>query len=65
MKIVPLILLVDGLILLTLCIILFVKIAFYKLRMRKSGLLICICPVSLTIADIITGISALGGFNHE
>ena len=62
MKIVPLILLVDGLILLTLCIILFVKIAFYKLRMRKSGLLICICPVSLAI---ITGISALGGFNHE
>lgn len=65
MKIVPLILLVDGLILLTLCIILFVKIAFYKLRMRKSDLLICICPVSLAIADIITGISALGGFNHE
>lgn len=65
MKIIPLILLVDGLILLTLCIILFAQIASYKLRIRKSGLLICICPVSLDIADIITGISALGGFNHE
>ena len=65
MKIVHLILLVGGLILLTLCIILFVQNASYKLRIRKSGLLICICLVSLAIADIITGISALGGFNHE
>ena len=65
MKIVPLFLLISGLILSTLCIILFVQIESYKLRIRKSGLLICICPVSLAIADIITGISALGGFNHE
>lgn len=62
MKIVHLILLVGGLILLTLCIILFVQNASYKLRIRKSGLLICICLVSLAIADIITGISSLGGF---
>ena len=62
MKIVHLILLVGGLILLTLCIILFVQIVSYKLRIRKSGLLICICLVSLAIADIITGISSLGGF---
>ena len=62
MKIVHLILLVGGLILLTLCIILFVQNAFYKLKIRKSGLLICICLVSLAIADIITGISSLGGF---
>lgn len=62
MKIVPLILLVGGSILLTLCIILFVQIVSYKLRIRKSGLLICICLVSLAIADIITGISSLGGF---
>ena len=62
MKIVHLILLVGGLILLTLCIILFVQIASYKLRIRKSGLLICICLVSLAIADITTGISSLGGF---
>lgn len=65
MKIVPLILLVDGSILLTLCIILFVQIASYKLRIRKSGLLICICLVSLAIANIVTGIPSLGGFNHE
>lgn len=62
MKIVHLILLVGGLILLTLCIILFVQNASYKLRIRKSDLLICICLVSLAIADIITGISSLGGF---
>ena len=62
MKIVHLILLVGGLILLNICIILFVQIASYKLRIRKSGLLICICLVSLAIADIITGISSLGGF---
>lgn len=62
MKIVHLILLVGGLILLTLCIILFVQNASYKLRIRKSGLLIYICLVSLAIADIITGISSLGGF---
>lgn len=62
MKIVPLILLVGGLILLILCIILFVQIASYKLRIKKSDLLLCICLVSLAIADIITGISSLGGF---
>ena len=65
MTIISLISLIGDLILLTICIILLVQIASYKLRIRKSGLLICICPVSLAIADIITGISALGGFNHE
>lgn len=62
MKIVPLFLLISGLILLTICIILLLQIVTYKLRTRKSGLLICICLVSLAIADIITGISSLGGF---
>lgn len=62
MKIVPLFLLIGGIALLVLSIVLLVQIASYKLRIRKSGLLICICLVSLAIADIITGISSLGGF---
>ncbi len=62
MTIVPLFLLIGGITLLVLCLVLLVQIASYKLRIRKSGLLICICLVSLAIADIITGISALGGF---
>lgn len=62
MKIVPLFLLIGGITLLVLCLVLLVQIASYKLRIRKSGLLICICLVSLAIADIITGISSLGGF---
>lgn len=62
MTIVPLFLLIGGITLLVLCLVLLVQIASYKLRIRKSGLLICICLVSLAIADIITGISSLGGF---
>lgn len=62
MKIIPLILLVDGLILLTLCIILFVQIATHKLMSNRSSLPIYICFIILAVADIITGISALGGF---
>lgn len=65
MKIVPLILLVGGLILLTICIILLVQIVTYKLRTRKSSLPICICFMILAVAGIVTGISSLGGFNHE
>lgn len=63
MKIVPLFLLISGLILLTICIILLVQIVTYKLR--KSSLPIYICFIILAVADIVTGISALGGFNHE
>lgn len=62
MKIVHLILLVGGLILLTLCIILFVQIATHKLMSNRSSLPIYICFIILAVADIITGISALGGF---
>lgn len=64
MKIVHLILLVGGSILFCFFIRLLVQTASYKLRIRKSGLLTCICIVFLAVADIITGISALGGFNH-
>lgn len=59
------VLLISGLILLTLCIILFVQIVTYKLRIRKSSLRICICFIILAVAGIVTGISSLGGFNHE
>lgn len=62
MKIVHLILLVGGLILLTLCIILFVQNATHKLMSNRSSLPIYICFIILAVADIITGISALGGF---
>ena len=61
MKIIPLFLLIGGLILLTLCLVLLVQIATYKLRTRKSSLPICICFIILAVADIVTGISALGG----
>ena len=62
MTIISLISLIGGLILLTLCIILFAQIVTYKLRIRKSNLLICIYFTLVAVADIITGISALGGF---
>lgn len=62
MKIVPLFLLIGGIVLLVLCIALLVQIATHKLRTRKSSLPIYICFIILAVADIITGISALGGF---
>ena len=62
MKIIPLFLLIGGLILLTLCIALLVQIVTHKLRTRKSSLPICICFMVLAVADIVTGISALGWF---
>lgn len=62
MKIVPLFLLIGGIALLVLCIALLVQIATHKLRTRKSSLPICICFMILAVADIVTGISALGGF---
>lgn len=40
-------------------------IVTYKLRTRKSSLPICICFMILAVAGIVTGISSLGGFNHE
>lgn len=61
MTIISLISLIGDLILLTICIILLVQIVTYKLRIRKSNLLICICFALVAVADIITGISALGG----
>ena len=61
MTIISLISLIGDLILLTICIILLVQIVTYKLRTRKSSLPICICFMLLSIADIVTGISALGG----
>lgn len=65
MKIVPLFLLIGGLILLVLSIVLLVQIVTNKLRTRKSSLPICICFMILAVADIVTGIPSLGGFNHE
>lgn len=66
MKIVPLFLLIGGLILLVLSIVLLVQIVTNKLRTRKkSSLPICICFMILAVADIVTGIPLLGGFNHE
>lgn len=62
MKIVPLFLLIGGIVLLVLCMALLVQIATHKLRTRKSSLPICICFMILAAADIVTGISALGGF---
>lgn len=61
MTIISLISLIGDLILLTICIILLVQIVTHKLRTRKSSLPICICFMLLSIADIVTGISALGG----
>lgn len=60
MKIVPLFLLIGGITLLVLCLVLLVQIVTYKLRIRKSSLPIYICFIILAVADIITGISALG-----
>ncbi len=62
MKIVPLFLLIGGIALLVLSIVLLVQIATHKLKSNRSSLPICICFMLLAAADIVTGISALGGF---
>jgi len=65
MKIVPLFLLIGGITLLVLCLVLLVQIATHKLMSNRSSLPIYICFIILAVADIVTGISTLGGFNHE
>ena len=65
MKIVPLFLLIGGITLLVLCLVLLVQIATHKLMSNRSRLPIYICFIILAVADIVTGISTLGGFNHE
>lgn len=62
MKIVPLFLLIGGITLLVLCLVLLVQIVTHKLMSNRSSLPIYICFIILAVADIITGISALGGF---
>lgn len=65
MKIVPLFLLIGGITLLVLCLVLLVQIATHKSMSNRSSLPIYICFIILAVADIVTGISTLGGFNHE